>query len=105
MKWLPILILVAAAVASVPAEAGAAGTAAKRCGQIAFTPNSDDMASRIRATGVSCRTARRFIRAVDGTAPRRFRGYRCTSRSLDTELPSRRYRCVDGSRRISWVKT
>lgn len=102
MKWILALAVVVAAVALAPA---AASGALRDCGQIAFTPNSDDMASGIKADGVTCRTARRFIRAVDGNAPKRFRGYRCTSKALDSELPAKRYRCVDGSKLIRWVKT
>ena len=102
MKWILPLALLVAAVALAPATAGAA---ARDCGEIAFTPHSDDIAGDIRAEGVSCKTARRFIRAVDGDAPKRFRGYRCTRKDLDTALPSWRYRCTDGGKLIRWIKT
>ena len=102
MKWILPLTILLAAVALTPASADGA---VRKCGYIAFTPNSDDIASRIRAEGVTCRTARRFIRAVDGNAPRRFRGYRCTRRELDTALTQYRYRCTDGGKLISWIKS
>ena len=98
-RLLPLALLIAALA---PANAQAA---ARHCGEIAFTPHSDDIAGDIRAEGVSCRTARRFIRAVDGNAPKRFRGYRCTRKDLDTALPSRRYRCTDGGKLIRWIKS
>lgn len=103
MKWILTLAVITTAVALAPAPAS--GDTVRKCRAIAFTPHSDDMAGDIRAVNVSCRTARRFIRAVDGNAPARFRGYRCTRKDIDTALPSRRYRCVDGAKRISWVKT
>lgn len=102
MKFILPLIL-ALLVAALPPAAGA--TTVRDCGKIAFTPNSDDIASEITARGVTCRTARRFVRAVGGHAPKRYRGYACTKRARDTALASWRYRCVDGGRRISWVKT
>ena len=102
MKWILPLTLLLAAVALAPPTAGGA---VRNCGHIAFTPNSDDIATRIRAEGVTCRTARRFVRAVDGHAPRRFRGYRCTRKELDTALTQWRYRCTDGGKLIRWVKS
>ncbi len=102
MKWILPLALVLAAVAFAPPATGAD---VRRCGEIAFTPHSDDIAGDIRAEGVSCRTARRFIRAVGGNAPRRARGYRCTRKDLDTALPSWRYRCTDGGKLIRWIKS
>lgn len=93
VKWIPFLALVlgaAALPASVAVAAGGAATATRRCRAIPFTPNSDD----IEASGVSCRAARRFIRAVGGNVPRRFRGYRCVSKALDSAPPSTRYRCA-----------
>jgi hypothetical protein len=101
-KWILPLIVLVAAVAPAPATAGGA---VRHCGEIAFTPQSDDMVSDIRADGVTCTAARRFIRAVDGNAPRRFRGYRCTRKALDTALPSWRFRCTTDGKAIRWVRT
>ena len=54
-----LLAVLCIAVASVaPASA-----AARSCGSIAFTPNSDEGAGDIRARGVRCRVARRVARA------------------------------------------
>ena len=105
MKWIFPLTLTLATFALAALVPAASSGAVRDCGEIAFTPNSDDLASEIRAESVSCRTARRFIRAVDGNAPRRFRGYRCTRKNLDTALPARRYRCTDGGKLIRWIKT
>lgn len=51
-----VVVLVAA-----PAQADAATT--RNCGQIGFTPNSDDGVFQIRARGIGCATARRVARA------------------------------------------
>ena len=102
MKWILPLVVLVAAVALNPAFASGA---VRDCGEIAFTPHSDDIAGDIRAEGVTCKTARAFIRAVDGNAPKRFRGYRCTRKDPGTALPSRRYRCTNDGKVIRWVKT
>ncbi len=101
MKYLlPIALLAVLALAP-----GAVAGTAKSCGTMAFTPNSDDMASKITAEGVSCKAAREVVRAAKGRPGTRFRGYRCTKKELDTALPSWRYRCTDGDKRIRWTKT
>ena len=84
--------------AGLPAPAGAAGT--RSCGQIGFTPNSDDGIFSIRARGVGCTTARRVARAarplkiVDGARRYRSRGFTCRGRFDDEGLPRVRWRCT-----------
>ena len=104
---LPLALLAVLAISSIAVAGGGGSTAAaaRDCGQIAFTPNSDDMASDITAKGVSCKTARAFVRAADGAPGKRFRGFTCTKRALDTALPSWRYRCVKDGKVIRWTKT
>ncbi len=93
---------------------GTAAAATRSCGSIGFTPNSDEGVSNIRATGVSCRTARRVAResrehGPSGVAGRIFtyRAYRfrCRGVEQDTALPSVRYRCVRGDAVVRFVKT
>ena len=98
----PRLFAVMALTTSTP---GSAAATTRGCADVDLTSNSDDLASSVRARGVTCRVARRLIRAADGRPGERFRGYRCTSKKLATELPARRYRCVSGDQLIRWVKT
>ena len=104
MRW--TIALVTAAALAVPAQAAAQGTGAqpetRRCGQIGFTPNSDDVASRIRATGLTCGLARDFVRDSEGRPGARFRGFACTSTAVDATLPYRRYRCTGAGDVITW---
>ena len=76
----------------------------RRCGQVAFTPNSEDVASHIRATGLTCGLARDFVRDSRGRPGPRFRGFRCRSTAVnDPEaLPYRRYRCTGAGDVIRW---
>ena len=84
--------------ALIPATAPAA--AVKRCGSIAFTPQSDDGVFGIRARGVGCRTARRVARASRpygvSDEPYRYsaRGFACRGTLRDTALPTVRWRCT-----------
>ncbi len=76
---------------------------ARSCRPVAFTPNSDDMAMNIRARGVGCAYARDFIRGFDTADSLRYRGYTCTSRSVETEVSiAADIRCTRGTRIISW---
>jgi hypothetical protein len=86
--------------AAVPAHQAAPS---KRCSDVPFTPNSDDVAANVRATRVTCRTARSFIRASQGHPARRHRGFTCTRTRVDgATLPHTRYRCVRGAKLIRW---
>ena len=105
------LIPFAAAVAiplAVAAPAGAHYTnpGAKYCGFIVFTPNSDDGASGIEAKRVSCRTARRIVKAVDRGNARPF-GFSCKARQHDDPLfiAHSDFRCKRGNRVVTWIRT
>ena len=106
-----LLALVLVAFAAVPSPASAAE---RRCGNIGFTPASDDGVSGIRAEGVSCRTARSVARASEpcgptgtpGTVKRyRHRRFRCVGRERATALPSMRWRCTRGAAVVRFVRT
>src|SRR5215218_9129743 len=107
------LIPVAAAVAvssswaaAAPAGAHYDNVGARDCGVIVFTPQSDDGASAIRARGVSCRTARRIVKAVDrgNKSPL---GFSCKSRGHDPAnfIAHDDFRCKRGSRVVTWART
>lgn len=109
-------LVVAAAFGASAAAATTAGASASadtvRCGHIGFTPNSDDLATRIRATGVSCRKARGLVRRVRErhdfvSGPRRFRagGYRCRVVTEEMGLAIGHYRCRAGATRVAWDKS
>ena len=105
------LVLAALALAALPAPAGAA---TRSCGNVGFTPQSDDGAFGIRATGVRCRTARAVARASEDYGPSgepgdvfryRARRFRCVGRQRDTELPSVRFRCRRGDAVVTFSRT
>jgi hypothetical protein len=76
----------------------------KRCASVPFTPDSDDIAADVRATGMSCAAARDLIRRSEGRPPASFRGFACTRRRVEDaeEMPYTRVRCVKGSRSVRW---
>ena len=103
------LIPVVAAVAALVATAAPAGAhyknpGAKNCGYIVFTPQTDDGASAIRAKRVSCRKARRIVRAINRGNERPFR-FRCKSRGHDAGLAHADIRCKRGKRVVTYART
>lgn len=86
--------------------------ASLRCNDIPFAPNSDNLASDIVATGVSCAEAEALVRKVGGPlgpvngAPRaEADGWVCV-RTGETSrgLPTATYQCSSGSRTITFVR-
>jgi hypothetical protein len=83
------------------------------CDDIAFTPASDDMATDIVATGVSCAEATDLVRTVAGehnfySGPRSFTasGWACTvATGTAAPLPVGRYACALGEEEVTWTKS
>ena len=96
-------VVVVALLAMAP-SAGGHQASTKRCANVAFTPNSDDLAANIEATGLTCGLARDFIRDSAGRPGARFRGFRCTRSSQPNPqaLPYTRYRCTGAGDVIRW---
>ena len=96
------LLVVSLALFACAPPASAATT--RHCGQVAFTPNSDDAAGQIRATGLTCGLARDFVRDSKGRPGRRFRGFTCTSAAVDDPmgLAYTRFRCTGAGDVIRW---
>jgi hypothetical protein len=92
--------------AAAPAGAHYTNSGSSYCGFIVFTPNSDDAASGIEAKGVSCRTARRMVKAVDRGNARPF-GFRCKARAHDDPMfiAHSDVRCKRGRRVVTWIRT
>jgi hypothetical protein len=101
-----VAVLTAAALSAVAAVPATGASDFRSCRQVNFTPKSDDVAAGIRVKNVSCRYARRFIRASGGAPGADFRGFLCRSTSSDDpmELAHTRYRCQRGPRVIRWKR-
>ena len=96
MRRILELSLAAAALAAPAAEA-------RGCKNVPLTPNSDHIATNVRAIGLTCGLARDFIRDSDGTPRQGFRGFRCTTRDVDSDgLPYVKYRCTGAGDVIAW---
>lgn len=67
------VVALAALLAVVPAASAHSAAPVKRCASVPFTPASDDLAAEIRATGVSCAFARKFVRDSNGRPARTYR--------------------------------
>jgi Cu-Zn family superoxide dismutase len=98
------------------ARAGATTTARAAatldCQTVAFTPNSEDAASSIRATGLSCAEAEAFVRIAGGRtssggpAQLDVEGYSCVrTRSVQDPLPQAFYECTSGTKKVTFVRT
>jgi len=86
-----------------------AGTA---CGNVSFTPNSDNVASGIVAVNMPCSEAKALVRKVgpplgfNGDATAQADGFRCvrTSRE-DVTLPMATYQCIKGTKKVTFTRT
>lgn len=83
-----------------------------RCETVGFTPNSEDAASEITATGLSCDEAEAFVRIAGARTssggPDRLdvSGYRCVRTGSEQDpLPLSRYECTNGNKNISFVRS
>ncbi len=82
------------------------------CQPVAFTPNSEDAASDIKATGLSCADAEAFVRKAGqqtssgGPASVDVDGYHCArTRSVEDPLPQAFYECTKGSSKVTFVRS
>jgi hypothetical protein len=75
----------------------------RSCGKLGFEPNSDNVATGIRASRVACSTARKLVRAVYEETDRF--GFRCRSRTYQPiGLPYVHWVCLKGKQRVRWIK-
>ena len=89
-----------------------APSATLRCGMVGFTPNSEDAASEITATGLSCDEAEAFVRVAgertSSGGPDRLdvSGYRCVRTGSEQDpLPLSRYECTNGDKKVTFVRS
>jgi len=95
----------------VPSTA-ATGPGPLRCETVAFTPNSEDAASDVMATGLSCADAEAFVRVAGertssgGPQELDISGYHCVrTRSEQDPLPQAFYECTNGSKKVTFVRS
>lgn len=100
----------AAAPGSSTTSAVPAGT--RNCQTIPFTPNSEDAASSVTATGLSCEEAEAFVRVAGrrtssgGPSSVNVDGYRCVlTRSVQDPLPQAFFECTNGSKKVTFVRS
>ena len=81
-----------------------------KCQSIGFTPNTEDGAFDVMATGLSCADAEAFVRIAGartssgGPQSLSVEGYRCVlTRSEQEPLPQAFYDCTSGSRKVTFV--
>ena len=86
--------------------------ATRECGQVGFTPNSEDAAGDITATGVTCDEARAFVelagrRTSSGGPPSlEVDGWRCVvTYATDDPLPRSDYRCARGPATVTFGRS
>lgn len=89
-------------------------TTAGPCYDVGFTPNSDNVAGQIMATGLDCAEAEAFVRkvgtqlrSVGGPSRVELDGWVCTRTSANDGpgLPSSDFECVSGSRKVTFHRT
>ena len=91
---------------------GSAPPPSAECRTVGFTPQTEDAASRIVATGLSCEEAEAFVRRLgpsvgqSGPARIEFEGFECVLTRYEREpLPQGFYECTSGPKRISFVRS
>lgn len=85
-------------------------TTAGHCFDVGFTPNSDNVAGQIMATGLTCAEAEAFVRkvgvqarSVDGPARLEMDGFVCVrTRQSDLGLPAADYECTSGAKKVTF---
>lgn len=84
----------------------------RNCGQVGFTPNSEDVAGDITAAGVTCDEALEFVevagrRTSSGGPPSvDVEGWRCVvTYSTEDPLPRSDYRCTKGSATVTFGRS
>jgi hypothetical protein len=91
-----------------------ASTIALKCENVGFTPNSDNLASDIVATGLSCAEAEALVRKVgpplgpiNGLPRAEADGFVCvrTSQTEGRGLPSSTYECTSGGKTVTFHRT
>lgn len=117
MPTLTVLLLSLALTAGTAAIAptGADATKVRVCGNLTFTKNTEDVAWNVRASGVSCRAARRVVKQVRGKWPSpsfdgatsdfSYRGWWCHGVERDLTLPQVNWKCTKRSAWIRFKKT
>ena len=88
-------------------------TPAGRCQDIAFAPNSDNLASDVVATGVTCAEAEALVRkvgpqvgAVGGPSRVEADGWVCIRTASDDRfLPNSDFACTSGSKTVTFHRT
>ena len=103
------------ALTSTSASAAATSSTAPvtiDCPTVGFTPQSEDAASSVKATGVSCAEAEAFLRVAGpktspgGPSSLQVEGYRCVlTKSVDDPLPQGFYECESGAKKITFVRS
>jgi Cu-Zn family superoxide dismutase len=90
----------------------ARAAATLNCQTIGFTPNSEDAASSVTATGLSCAEAEAFVRIAGrqtssgGPAQVTVEGYRCVRvRSVQDPLPQAFYECTNGAKKVTFTRS
>jgi hypothetical protein len=83
-----------------------------KCQSVGFTPNSEDGAFDVMATGLSCAEAEAFVRnagartSSGGPPSVTVDGYRCVlTRSEQEPLPQAFYECTNGSKKVTFVRS
>ena len=89
-----------------------AAAATLDCQTIGFTPNSEDAASSVKATGLSCAEAEAFVRIAGrqtssgGPAQVTVEGYRCVRvRSVQEPIPQAFYECTNGAKKVTFTRS
>ena len=82
------------------------------CGNVGFTPDSDDVASSVVAWNMACPEAEALVAKVgqplgfDGPATAEADGFRCVRTGQEERaLPMAFYECTNGARRVTFTRT
>lgn len=102
-------------VKSTTTSAPATTTTVPTCANVGFSSNTDDRASDMKATGLSCTEAEALVRSVGpqvkgdgGPARVEADGFVCvrvSARAGDHGPPSAIFECTSGTKKVTFVRT
>ncbi len=102
----------AATTTTVQARVTTTARVTSDCASVGFTPNTEDGASSVTATGLPCAEAEAFVRIAGaqtsslGPQALDVEGYHCVATaSTEDPLPTTSYKCTNGPKTVTFVRS
>lgn len=107
-RWRSLTLIALVFMVCLAAAAPAEAATWRSCGSVVFEPQTEWMASSIRAYRTSCSTARAIARRTKWRFSGSFhaKGFRCRGAQVKpTGLPYARWNCTRGGKRVRFYRS